>query len=712
MQIKKWKKLFDEVLKNTENLKIERADLILEICKFVFLKKYGRRAVKNIGLPIRDDINSQFQLNESLKLDDYDFSILSQLYEDYLSQNRREKTGSFYTPLYIIEYMVDRSLEIYLLRETNCTEKDLRKILQGDNCLKKAKLIRILKALDGVKIIDIACGTGLFLIGALKKIYTYKKNIYSLLGKKKKDLLIRKYIVKNNLFGIDIQNQPAMVGKMALFSMVHEEVHRKYVDKVNIIVADSLVDENNFENDKKFDIVLGNPPYVGEKGNKPMFDKIKNTPFGQKYYEGKMDYFYFFIYRSLEILREKGVLGYLTTNYFVTADGAMKLRSFFKQHCAFIDIVNFNDYEIFKAAKGQHNIIFFLEKDMSKNQAICIKYIKEKNMDEKEMHELLCGSKEMKKKAGQYILENQEKLYDDYGQMLIQENNEYDSILRKIYNRKEYTLKEICNVNQGIVSGADKVTKDMLEKKIPFEIAKKRNILLNQGIFVLSYEEANALELLDSHWLKPMYKNSDIKRYYANQNPSKYLLYVEDETKINKKVLVHLSRYKEVLEKRRETVRGTRCWYALQWPRKQEIFENTKIIVPHRSKENRFALNNSSWYASADVYFITLKEKNIDFYMLLGLLNSKIMYFWLYSRGKRKGDYLELYATPLKNLPILCTADESIGKEIRVLVKEMVKCGEIGRTQEKLDNIFYHLYELTNEEIAIIENLYKRNVIK
>ncbi|MCT4605302.1 MAG: N-6 DNA methylase [Marinisporobacter sp.] len=712
MQIKKWKRLFDEILKNTEDLKIGKADIILEICKFVFLKKYGVKALKDIGIFIRNDLNSKFQFNGSLNLDDYDFSVLSQIYEDYLSQNRREKTGSFYTPLYIIEYMVNRSLEIYLSRETNCTENDLRKILQGNACIKKAELIKILKALDRVKIIDIACGTGLFLIGALKKIYVYKKNIYDLLGKKKKDLSIRKYIVENNLFGVDIQNQPAIVGKMALFSMVHEETHRKYVDKINVVVADSLVTRKIFGNDKKFDIVLGNPPYLGEKGNKPIFDKIKNTSFGKKYYEGKMDYFYFFIYRALEILREKGILAYITTNYFVTADGAIKLRNFFKEHCTFIDIVNFNDYEIFKSAKGQHNIIFFLEKDMSKNQAICIKYIKEKNINTQEMHELLYGSKRVKKKVAQYILENQEKLYDDYGQILIQENNEYDSILRKIYDNRQYTLKEICNVNQGIVSGADKVTKDMLEKKISFKIVKKRNIQLSQGIFVLSYEEASALELLDSHFIKPMYKNSDIKRYYANHHSSKYLLYVEDETKIDKKVLEHLSRYKEVLEKRRETVRGTRCWYALQWPRKQEIFESTKIIVPHRAKENRFALNDSSWYASADVYFITLKEKNIDFHILLGFLNSKIMYFWLYNRGKRKGDYLELYATPLKNLPILCIDDESICKEISILVKEMVKFGEMDRIQKKLDRIFYHLYELTNEEIAIIENLYKRNVIK
>ncbi|QZY56527.1 Eco57I restriction-modification methylase domain-containing protein [Crassaminicella profunda] len=712
MQIRKWRRLFDEILKNIEDLKIERADFVLEICKFIFLKKYSADALNAIGLSIRDDLKEQFELNEILDLKDYDFTILSHLYENYLSQNRREKTGSFYTPFSIIEYMVERSLEIYLLRETGCPEKDLRKILYGNKSLNRMYIVKILKALDEIKMIDIACGTGLFLIGAFKKIYTYKKNIYRTLGKNEEDFLIRKHIVENNLFGIDLQREPACIGKMALFSLVCGENKEGYPDTINITVADSLTDEKVFEGTKKFDIAIGNPPYLGEKGNKAAFDKIKNSSFGKKYYEGKMDYFYFFIYKSLEILKEKGILSYITTNYFVTADGAVKLRDFLKNHCTFIDIVNFNDYEIFKSAKGQHNIIFFLANNISKNQSVRVKYVKEKNIDDKDLYQLLYENKKIEKKTCQYILPNQEKLYDDYGQILIQENNEYDSILGKLYNHRQYILKEVCNVNQGIVSGADKVTRDMLEKKIPFEMAKKNNIILNQGIFVLSYDEVSALGLLGSHYLKPMYKNSDIRRYCANHNPSKYLLYIDDQTKIEKKVLQHLSKYKEVLKKRRETLRGTRHWYALQWPRNQEIFESTKIIVPHRAKENRFALNHSSWYASADVYFITSKEKTLDFYMLLGLLNSKIMYFWLYNRGKRKGDYLELYATPLKNLPITCSAHKSICEDIKILVKQMVQFGQTQIAQEKIDSIFYDLYSLTSEEVAIIENLYKRNIKK
>ena len=76
---------------------------------------------------------------------------------------------------------------------------------------------------------------------------------------------------------------------------------------------------------------MGNPPYLGEKNNREVFQKIKNTSFGMKYYEGKMDYFYFFVEKAVELLEERGILVYLTTNYWLKADSAKKLRNTLKE---------------------------------------------------------------------------------------------------------------------------------------------------------------------------------------------------------------------------------------------------------------------------------------------------------------------------------------------------------------------------------------------
>ena len=95
---------------------------------------------------------------------------------------------------------------------------------------------------------------------------------------------------------------------------------------------------------------------------------------------------------------------------------------------------------------------------------------------------------------------------------------------------------------------------------------------------------------------------------------------------------------------------------------------------------------------------------------MLGILNSKVIYFWLFHRGKRKGNTLELYHTPLSNIPI------KIGKEdTRIQIANIV-LNIIGNLNEnipakefinKLDALIYSLYGLTEEEIAIVEESVK-----
>ena len=82
----------------------------------------------------------------------------------------------------------------------------------------------------------------------------------------------------------------------------------------------------------------------------------------------------------------------------------------------------------------------------------------------------------------------------------------------------------------------------------------------------------------------------------------------------------YLSPHKERLEKRRECKTGSIPWYALQWPRKPELFDGEKIIFPYKAEKNRFAVDEGGLYFSADVYgFIPGKT---DAKALCVLLNS------------------------------------------------------------------------------------------
>jgi adenine-specific DNA-methyltransferase len=84
-----------------------------------------------------------------------------------------------------------------------------------------------------------------------------------------------------------------------------------------------------FSRDDKegFDIVIGNPPYIGEKGHKEIFQPVKADIHLGQYYLGKMDYFYFFFHLAFNMLSPNGVTTFITTNYYPTALGARRLRA-------------------------------------------------------------------------------------------------------------------------------------------------------------------------------------------------------------------------------------------------------------------------------------------------------------------------------------------------------------------------------------------------
>jgi hypothetical protein len=106
-----------------------------------------------------------------------------------------------------------------------------------------------------------------------------------------------------------------------------------------------------------FDVVIANPPYLGEKGHKDVFRPIAAAPLGKRFYAGKMDLFYFFFHLALDLARARGIISYITTNYFIMATAAKVLRTDFKQRATVKRMINFNEVRIFESAQGQHNTL-------------------------------------------------------------------------------------------------------------------------------------------------------------------------------------------------------------------------------------------------------------------------------------------------------------------------------------------------------------------
>jgi adenine-specific DNA-methyltransferase len=279
-------------------------------------------------------------------------------------------------------------------------------------------------------------------------------------------------------------------------------------------------------------------------------------------------------------------------------------------------------------------------------------------------------------------------------------------------------VKPFAEVNQGLRTGSDKVTpKHISENNLDF---KK-----GEGIFIISENELAGLDLTTKEfdYIKPLFKNSDISKYYTNTT-TKYnlidLFFPNDkDVDLDKipNILSHLSKYKKILENRKENANGIdkqikKGNYYFASVRRKLDFDQEKIVAPQRSRTNTFGYNNTPWYASADVYFITQPKDKYSLKFILGVLNSHTVFLWLFNRGKRKGEMLELYQEPLSviPIPIITDVNKNIVKEVEVCVndilnkKKLDKNANIKEFEQKIDELVMDLYGLNDDEKEIMRN--------
>ena len=277
-------------------------------------------------------------------------------------------------------------------------------------------------------------------------------------------------------------------------------------------------------------------------------------------------------------------------------------------------------------------------------------------------------------------------------------------------------LNNFCFINTGFNSGADRVTKNNLK-----QIIAKEPYAIGDGIFIISKDQLKKLEL-ESDLIYQFYKNSNISRYYKS-NTSLYCIYTNKQTKLDNypKIKKHLEYFKPFLEIKREYLTGQLPWYSMHWPRDNDVFINSdKIIFPYRAKMNIFAYSSEPFFGSKDILYLRKKENSgIELKYILALLNSKLYYQWIYCRGKRKGETLELYQKPISEIPINKISMEA-QKPFIDLVDKILEITsaedydpknppqEQKELEKQIDKMVYELYGLTEEEIKIVEDSSKK----
>lgn len=434
-----------------------------------------------------------------------------------------------------------------------------------------------------------------------------------------------------------------------------------------------------------FDIIIANPPYIWEKWHKDIFREVAESKLW-KFYMWKMDYFYFFFHLALDLWKNNSLISFITTNYYLTADWAKNLRIDFKERSTIKKLINFNELKIFESALWQHNIITILQKWNNKNQKSYNCLVHRKWYFGNDKNCSLNAIFNWSDKQTEYFEIEQSNLYEgDNCYIRIQWTNEKSTNNDIIYKMQKWTLLfKICNINQWIVTWIDDAF--VIDNNSPL------------------YYDSIAV---------PFYKNSDIVQYWSIQETDNKILYVwRDCNNISKNIETHLIKYKSVLDWRREVENWKIPWFQIWWPRKKQIFNSPKIICPQRNAINKFGYNECEWYAASDVFFITTKESDINLKYILWLLNSKLYYFWLYNKWKRKWETLELTAKPLSEIPIKEISLEEQQTFINLVDKiiEIKKDNLESNTsdlEKQIDQLVYKLYWLTDEEIQIVEESVK-----
>ncbi|OPJ57178.1 Eco57I restriction-modification methylase domain-containing protein [Alkalithermobacter paradoxus] len=609
---------------------------------------------------------------------DIDPGLLGKLYEQLIDIDTKKSLGSFYTPIFIVDYMLENTVD-----EVN-----------------------ILKS-PFVKVLDPSCGCGYFLDKAYDLLMQkFKRNIVSLNSMyynheytissngitqivKGKDYWVTKnihfHILKHCIYGADIDSFSTYITKFVLLLKDIES----FSYELNVINCDSLIRYENLSNldkekinfwSRKFDYIIGNPPYIGTKNLNKDYKKYLLNNYSDVF-KDKSDLSYCFHQRALEKVKDTGKISFIVPRYFFEGPTGMNLRCYLKNNTDIKRIIDFFGIKIFKNLGISTSILTYTRKKLYDNK---IEVFKVNNKDIFNNYSLVS------KLSYNTFYINQNDLKDDRWILAHPSNFK---ILKKISDSSNLSLKDIAYSFQGIITGYDKA-------------------------FVLSSEDIHVNNIEDTV-VKPWIKNSNIEKYILKKSDLK-LIYADsiDDPNMFENSMRYIHKYKNKLENRRECKLGSRKWYHLQWGREEGKFNKYKMVYPYKSKQNRFAIDPDGHYFSADVYSFYIKEEyaqNISLEYLVSILNSSLYEFYFKQYGKYLGNGLyDYYPNSVMDLKIIVIKDKEVvekkGKEIINLCRILDSSDEqkesllysITKLRSEIDDILYNHISLTSSEIELI----------
>lgn len=443
-----------------------------------------------------------------------------------------------------------------------------------------------------------------------------------------------------------------------------------------------LDDDGNF---KGFDLIIGNPPYIRQEELKELKPHLAKN---YKVYKGTSDIYTYFYELGFNVLKDRGgVLSYITSNKYTRAGYGEALREFLLKNVKVLEYTDLNGIKVFDSATVDTSILCF-EKSKSKDNKF--KY--------------LALSNEILKTCAYNI-----GLYKDYAEFsqnsLSKESftfsDENTSALKAKIERIGTPLKEWygLNINYGIKTGYNEAFIITTEKKDE----------------ILANCKDEAEKERTAKLIRKMLRGRDIKRY-SYEWAGLWVIGTFPSLKIDIEqypaLKQYLSQFLPHIEQSGE--KGCRKKTSNKWFETQdniayyEEFEKEKIVWAEMTKEACFVYDNSNFFTNQTCYFFT----HCDYKYLLAILNSRLIVYYMQYISSHLGQgafrWIRQYIEKLP-IPKINSKNQKLADELINLVDEILKAKEQDKnanTQElenKINSLVYKLYNLTDDEIKIIE---------
>jgi type I restriction-modification system DNA methylase subunit len=572
-------------------------------------------------------------------------------------------------------------------------------------------------------------------------------------------------ILKNNVYGVDLDPQAVEITMMSLYIKILEgeralphnkellpSLSRNVRCGNSLIGFDFLEQKKLVEDSEKekvncfdwysretgfgsiinkergFDAIIGNPPYIRIQTMKEWAPK-EIEYFSHKYKtaeSGNYDIYVVFVEKAIQLLDHNGLFGFILPNKFFQAEYGKTLRYLISKEKLLREIVNFTDQQVFEQATTYTNLLF-----LSKAQKTVFKYAEIRRLENPE-NQLSLVRRNAKYShsslsVDQLPLTNVTERPWQFGF-----GKEFE-LLNRMASIKP-VLSEVCDkIFQGIITGADKVFVLELKNSTNAELFELHSKALDKNIKI------------ERELLKPVLKGSlDIRRYKI-VTPRRYALFPYlilgseaklipfDELKAKFPNCAHyLESNKKVLEEREHGKWKCSKWYA--YSRNQNLVQcsQKKILTPSIAKKAAFVYDELGAYyflgsggGGGGGYGLSI-DKNLDLdpFYLTGLLNSKLLDYLTKRVSTRfSGGFFAYNKQYIQSLPIVIPSgslqisrrDQMITfvKRVMSLYQNISTISDLARREllerealvyeEKIDDLVYELYGLTEEEKRIVE---------